>query len=94
MAHDDPECPYCIHATDAEVDAMVWLIKTLKMICEHARPNADKAETARLFFERWGSHMSTLHERVHELENVLHSIGMEEIDPSQIEALAPDRGVN
>jgi hypothetical protein len=85
MSDDDEECPYAFPCSDDEVHAMRWLINTLTMICEHKRPNADKAATALKVVERLGNHRRKLHERVHELEDVMHVAGLHEMDPSEIE---------
>jgi hypothetical protein len=82
-------CPYQVPATDEEIEAMAWVLRTLHRICDRGKPNADKATLAIRLLHKTGDHMRMLVERAHELEDVLHAAGLCELDASKIERLVP-----
>jgi hypothetical protein len=79
MSTEDDACEYSINPSDEEIEATAWLMKTLDLICKHRRPNADKAKVMRELLHRIGHHQIALHEKIHELEGVLHSKGYFEV---------------
>ncbi len=74
----DDGCAYSFNVSDEEIEATEWLMKTLSLICEHERPNAEKAKLCREVIHRWANHAQQMHDRIHELEDVLHSRGIRE----------------
>lgn len=82
-------CPYQMPATDEEIEAMAWVVKTLRLICDRKKPNADKAVLALRLLHKTGDHMRMIVDRIHEVEDVLHAAGLREIDASAMERLAP-----
>lgn len=78
MSDDSDGCDYSFDVSDEEIAATEWLINTLTLICEHKRPNADKARLCREVIHRWAEHAHGLHSRIHELEDVLHARGIRE----------------
>lgn len=82
-------CPYGMVLTPDESSAAQWLMKTLRSMTDKKGPNAGKAETMLGLLRRTGDHMQMLSDRIHEVEDVLESVGMHEIDISEIERLAP-----
>lgn len=89
MSNESDDCEFTIAFSDEEIDSMRWLVDTLKKICEHKRPNCDKARLALDVLKRTGEHRARLHDEIHHLEDVLHAHGLRKMDPSQLERLVP-----
>lgn len=75
----DDRCEFSFDCSEEEIASADWLMDTLRLICENQRPNAAKAKLCRDMLHRWAEHAQKLHDRVHELEDVLHSLGMREV---------------
>jgi hypothetical protein len=81
MSADESECEFSFSPSDEEIDAARWLLDTLSAICDHKRKNADKALLVKRLLHKWGENQALLHERIHYLEDVLHSKGYVEVIP-------------
>jgi hypothetical protein len=77
---EDGACEWGFSPSDEEVEASTWLMKTLGLMCERKGRNAARAEAARRVLIRLAEHQIDLHNRIHELEDVLHSKGFVEVE--------------